>query len=119
MNRTPLILTIVGIGFAALYFWDVSASNKQTSSMLKIFYASEIHGRLSYVFSSQAKERFRVKGNDQTFMLKSYMMPEYGNWAFGDIAEVGDSVSKPAYADRITLIKPSSKRYVFLIHVHE
>jgi hypothetical protein len=102
---------------ASEFEWDTIYNHEFYKSRRKFIMAhfdtfniSQLSGKISYVHGWQAVVKFRLNNADGTYMFTPLMTPLNGYANFVMVAETGDSVYKPAFADTLILIKVVTKK---------
>src|SRR5690242_2563982 len=94
-----LIISIFFISFCCFFIW-VKADNRKK---FRIFNMSAIEGRITNVIGSSRGASFTIEYNGTRY----YFMPNigYNQVGFTRLAQIGDSISKHAFADTLFLFK--------------
>ncbi|MBC7747886.1 MAG: hypothetical protein H7Z76_04780 [Methylotenera sp.] len=77
----------------------------------KEFNASNLKGKITYVTKVDPSEFFVLDSVDWQYSFSSIASNNSGNKTFSEIAAIGDSIIKPAYADTLELYKKDTKQY--------
>jgi hypothetical protein len=77
----------------------------------KEFNAANLKGKITYVTKVDPSELFALDNLNWEYSFSSIANKTSGNKIFSDIAAIGDSVIKLAYADTLTLYKNETKQY--------
>lgn len=99
------------------YEWDTLYNHEQYVEQrknIKIqfdnFNSGNLIGKISYLYASSGAVRFRLSDADESFLFVPLMTPLNDYAHFDSVAQIEDSVYKPAFADTLTLIKVVSKK---------
>jgi hypothetical protein len=77
----------------------------------KEFNATSLKGKITYVNKVDPSEFFVLDNLNREYSFSSIANNTSGNKIFSEIAAIGDSVVKPAYADTLMLYKNDTKQY--------
>ena len=78
----------------------------------KKFNASNLKGKITYMTKVESSEFFILDNLDWEYSFTSIATKFSNNKTFSDIAVIGDSVIKAAYADTLTCYKKDTKQYL-------
>jgi hypothetical protein len=74
------------------------------------FNSGNLIGKISYLYTSSGAVRLRLSDADEYYLFVPLMTPLNDYAHFGEVAQIEDSVYKPAFADTLTLIKVVTKK---------
>lgn len=104
---------IIIIGILLLIFFGVSYQNRKVRKEFNLFYSSQLSGKISAIQKNSRASNFMLDNNPNDFDFYPYTNKQLNNnEIFQYIAELGDSIFKPAYSDTLILIK-KGKKYMY------
>lgn len=85
-----------------------------TRENFSTFNSAKLNGKISYLRSSKSGEGFILEDSRKMYTIVSIRSSLNDFNRFGNVAEVGDSLSKPSFYDTLFLFKKNSmKIYAF------
>ena len=102
---------------ASEFEWDTLYNHEQyveRCKNIKIlfndFNSGNLIGKISYLYTSSGAVRFRLSDADESYLFIPLMTPLNDYAHFDSVAQIEDSVYKPAFADTLILIKVVTKK---------
>jgi hypothetical protein len=99
------------------YEWDTLYNHEQyveRRKNIKIqfdnFNSGNLIGKISYLYTSSGAVRVRLSDADESYLFVPLMIPLNDYAHFDSVAQIEDSVYKPAFADTLILIKVVTKK---------
>jgi|SRR6185312_4929831 len=107
---------LIGLGILFFVFLRITISwyDRKTERELATFISDKIDGKITDVFGGTGGEGFRLSNSKNTYHFMSNNLYAFNHFVnFSLVAEIGDSVFKPSFADTLILKKKSGKIYRF------
>jgi hypothetical protein len=113
-TKQKIFFGVVFIFLIALQFWGGPGPTDTGKNNFRTFNESSIDGNLTYFGYKNHGAAFKVHNSKETFVFHVHHARK-GNkrYLFNNVAELGDHIVKPQYADTLYLIKKGNQVYRF------
>ena len=116
--RKLLRIVVLSISAIVLLFFIQKWGNNRDKRFYDEFNSANINGALIYSDIGYYMRVFKVKNNKMKFVFDP-RLSIYQKQSFRKVAEKGDIIIKPAYADTLVLKKKEGTIYLFTFRKYE
>lgn len=113
MEKRLILIGIIGFMLTLLVYRTWMKTKWHKKRHFTTFYTAELEGEISHIKSGFQGVHFKLNNDSTEYFFQPEPGPFNGHTSFASIAQVGDSVKKPYYADTLSFIK---KKKVYRYH---